>query len=575
MKKYLILLLVTVSLSFYACEDMLDLSPTQNIHEEMVFQSEAMMRAYLNELYWGIPSEFSYTYQRAPEWTSRATDEVFNNARSGYIITTGSLNEDNVNTLSEMKLYIWNSSYQYIRKLNIFLNELENADFLMENKDQMVAEAKAIKAFIYFNMIIRFGGVPIVDDYWNLHDEKTFTSNTLEECVTEIERLIAEAMPDLDEYYSGSSANYGKICQDVLLALRSRMYLYLASPLFAELHNPNESHATKWQRAATAAEDFFSATGNRYQLHPNYARAFNNPNGVINPEFIFVKNFTETQGHNVPIDNLGRRYGGYSGWWASMGPSQNLVDDYDMQSTGLPPFTWNADGTKSVNPASGYDLQNPYADRDPRFYATVIYDGAVYRGDLHEFWVSQDGKQWGQDSPLQNGDNPVGLHLMRKFAPDLDQEDLLWGKSTITYNFSRLGEIYLNYAEAMFELGNEDVCREYMNKIRARAQMPDIPDTVTGEELRARLYNERRIELAFEMHRYFDVRRWKIAHITENRDIYGAQIIKNMTTGEKTYSTVLRQVRKGSWDDRYYLLPIHRDEIQRNTGSLLQTVTWR
>jgi hypothetical protein len=127
----------------------------------------------------------------------------------------------------------------------------------------------------------------------------------------------------------------------------------------------------------------------------------------------------------------------------------------------------------------------------------------------------------------------------------------------------------------MFELGNEDVCREYMNKIRARAQMPDIPDTVTGEELRARLYNERRIELAFEMHRYFDVRRWKIAHITENRDIYGAQIIKNMTTGEKTYSTVLRQVRKGSWDDRYYLLPIHRDEIQRNTGSLLQTVTWR
>ena len=131
------------------------------------------------------PVNFSYTYRVAPEWTSRATDEVLNNARSGYIITTGSLNEDNVNTLSAMKLYIWNSSYQYIRKINIFLNELEKAEFLIENKDEWLAEAKAIKAFIYFNLIIRFGGVPIIDNYWNLHDEVTFTSNTLEECVTE------------------------------------------------------------------------------------------------------------------------------------------------------------------------------------------------------------------------------------------------------------------------------------------------------------------------------------------------------------------------------------------------------
>lgn len=575
MKKYLILLVVTVSLSFSACNDMLNLPPTENIHETMVFQSEEMMRAYLNELYWSIPSEFSYAYQVAPEWTSRATDEVFNNARSGSIITTGSLNEDNVNTLSAMKLYIWNPSYQYIRKINIFLNELEKAEFLITDKERWLAEAKAIKAFIYFNMIIRFGGVPIVDNYWKLNDEITFTSNTLEECVTEIERLIAEAMPDLEEYYSGNSANSGRMCQDVLRALRSRMYLYLASPLFAELHNPTESRTAKWQRAATAAEDFFSATGNRYQLHPDYARAFNNPNGIVNREFIFVKNYTTTSGHNVPIDNLGRRYGGYSGWWASMGPSQNLVDDYDMQSTGLPPFIWSNGGTKSVNPASGYDPQKPYEDRDPRFNATILHDGGVYRGDLHEFWVSKDGKQWGSDSPLQNGDNPVTLHIMRKFAPDVDQEDLLWGKSSITYCHYRLGEIYLNYAEAMFELGNEDVCREYMNKIRARVDMPDIPATVTGEELRARLYNERRIELAFEMHRYFDVRRWKIANITENRDIYGAKIIKDMTTGVKTYSTVLRQVRKGSWDDKYYLLPIHRDEVQRNKGSLLQTVTWR
>ncbi len=92
----------------------------------------------------------------------------------------------------------------------------------------------------------------------------------------------------------------------------------------------------------------------------------------------------------------------------------------------------------------------------------------------------------------------------------------------------RLAEIYLNYAEAKFELGDEAKCREYINKVRARVGMPDIPATVTGEALRERLYNERRIELAFENHRFFDIRRWKIANVVENRPIYGMDIFKDL-----------------------------------------------
>ena len=105
--------------------------------------------------------------------------------------------------------------------------------------------------------------------------------------------------------------------------------------------------------------------------------------------------------------------------------------------------------------------------------------------------------------------------------------------------------------------------------------MPDIPVTVTGEELRGRMYNERRIEFAFENHRYFDIRRWKIADVIMNRSIYGINITKDVVTGVKTYTPSLLQVRTNLWNNKFYLLPIHLDEIKRNKGTLLQTVTWR
>jgi hypothetical protein len=160
---------------------------------------------------------------------------------------------------------------------------------------------------------------------------------------------------------------------------------------------------------------------------------------------------------------------------------------------------------------------------------------------------------------------------MKKFMPEVQPISFNERYSTPWPHF-RLAEIYLNYAEAMFELGNEAKTREYINKVRARVGMPGIPNTVTGEALRQRLYNERRIELAFEGHRFFDIRRWKIASIIENRPIYGMDVIKNLTTGISTYSPVLL-LTKNPWQDKMYLLPIERSEIQRNK-ELTQTPGW-
>ena len=144
---------------------------------------------------------------------------------------------------------------------------------------------------------------------------------------------------------------------------------------------------------------------------------------------------------------------------------------------------------------------------------------------------------------------------------------------TIPWPHFRLAEMYLNYAEAKFELGDEATCREYINKVRARVNMPDIPATVTGEALRQRLYNERRIELSFENHRFFDIRRWKIANIIENRPIYGLDIFLNMNTGVKTYTPVLL-LQKNPYQDKMNLLPISKSEIDKNKGTLEQTPGW-
>ena len=143
---------------------------------------------------------------------------------------------------------------------------------------------------------------------------------------------------------------------------------------------------------------------------------------------------------------------------------------------------------------------------------------------------------------------------------------------TIPWPFFRLAEIYLNYAEAKFELNDEAKCREYINKVRARVGLPGIPATVTGAALKQRLYNERRIELAFESHRFFDIRRWKISNVIENRPIYGMDVFLNQTTNVKTYSPVLL-LQKNAYQDKMNLLPIETAEIQRNK-ELTQTTGW-
>jgi hypothetical protein len=560
--KKLAMFILTVSFLLACNDDNLDVSPQDRISEDAVWGDENLIKAYHNALYNAIYHGFNI------HMLSKATDEAYCaiNFDIGNV-PQGTLTPDNVTSVADShwtgggNLYIWNSAYRDIRKVNIFLEKMSGDQILIEDKARLVAEAKFLRAYVYLMLVIRFDGVPIVTQSYNLGDDVAFTRSSFEDCVEFIDGDLTEAMADLPDRYESANANFGRATVDACNALRSRLFLYAASPLFNE-----SGEEAKWQRAADAAEALLS---NGYDLHPDYTTLFNQPSGTVNNELIFVRNFSVSNSHSAPMHNLNRRYGAYGGWWASNGPSQNLVDDYDM-TNGEPPFIYPG-GVKTINPASGYDPQSPYENRDPRFDATILHDGSIYHGDTFEMWISSDGESWGFDSYKQSGDNPRSNYVLKKFMPG-DGVPLSWQQPyTNPWIVFRLGEIYLNYAEAKFELGDEATCREYISKVRERVGMPPIEDDVTGEELRRRLYNERRIELAFEEHRYWDVRRWKIAMDVENQPIMGMDIVKDVDTDEKTYVPV--QLLERNFENKMHLLPLEANEVLRNPG-MGQTKGW-
>ena len=177
------------------------------------------------------------------------------------------------------------------------------------DKERLVAEAKFLRAYIYFMLIARFGEAPIVTQSYEMGTDVKFTSNSFDECVKFIEDNIAEAMPALPDTYATTDANFGRATKAACQALLSRTYLYAASPLF----NPTNDR-TKWEKASQAAKTFID-TYKQFDLYPDYESCFNQPSGTDNKEIIFARNFTTTNGHQAPMNNLSRRYGGYGGWW--------------------------------------------------------------------------------------------------------------------------------------------------------------------------------------------------------------------------------------------------------------------
>lgn len=545
--------------------NVLELDPLDKYSEPTVWSDGDLMRAFVYGQYGIILSEYGENVGET------ASDNLYAKTwGNGRAVLEGSITADNVNSLM-YEINSWPYVWGYIRNYNDFLERVDDCPVDEDLKRQLTGETKFLRAWAYGNLIVRFGGVLLITRTYGLNEDYNVARSSFEECLDFVIKELDEATALLGTEMQPESER-GVATGHACMAVKARLLLYAASPLW----NPSDDKA-KWQLASDAAAALLNAADApagvtpvaNYTLEDNYQEVFLKSTG--NTEIIFARYFTQNQS-NLFYFNNGRNG---SGGLGATNPTQNMVNAYEMANGELP---YLDDDYTVVNPLSGYDPADPYgAPRDPRFEMSILHDGSVWQGRETETFLSADQEILAGGMDTQQGPNMPNnatetSYYLKKFIP----EDLPTIGSatnpTNPYVFYRYAEVLLNYAEAQFHLGNEDVAREYLNKVRSRASvsMPPIPATTTGDDLLKRLRNERRVELAFEGHRYFDVRRWKIADQTEIKPVLGMQIIKDAVTGTKSYEFIrLPITRPATFDPKFYLLPIPRDEVDKTGGVLV------
>jgi hypothetical protein len=566
-----------------ACKkDFLDKSPLDKYSDVAVWQDPALAQAFVNNIYLGIPYPFqtlmlsSYVDESMAVWDWESSSVTKSLITPSYLATF-----DPGFWTSYQRELTWDRTYKNIRACNLFFQKIESVPFDEKSKqDEMKGEVHFLRAYFYQQLVSLYGGVPLITEAYSLTDEFSVARDTYENCIKFISDECDKAASMLP--VSGDKARATK---GAALALKARVLLYAAS----DLYNSNASWAggaqkelvgyvggdrqARWQAAKDAAKAVIDL--NEYSLFranpsspedasKNYGDIFLN-NG--NDEDILLQFSDNLRGGAWDSGNPGL-FNGPNGWenWGGNTPVGQLVDAYEMKDGTM--FSW-------ANPAHAAD---PYKDRDPRFYASILYEGAQWKPRTDDgksvdpvgivqvgFYKRPDGTEVpGLDtkkSPIQDWNGGYTGYYLRKFIdPSIDHR---YNRQQLPWRRFRYAEVLLNYAEACIALGEEGEARTYMNMIRRRAGMPDI--TEGGQDLVKRYRNERRVELAYEEHRFYDVRRWMIAP-EAYEDAQGVNVTGTLNpdgsiTGRQ-YSVITALTRE--WNPRFYFLPIKLDEINRN-----------
>ena len=598
MKKINIIIVALVLIFTGSCKkDFLDTQIQQNFDEELFLKSGFdNLKAFGMGVYNYLPQLSNYG---GNSLLAAACDEA-DYAKPGNIqrFNTGAWgpfsNPDNA----------FSDYYKAIRHANLFLEKTVNykdlivqdtitnkASYIINLDDfsKLRAEVKFLRAYYYFELIKRYGDVPLITNVINEEEARTIPRSTFNDCIEFIVKECDEAYPILTNHYInygipsggkvgggdlGTDANrLGRIEKPAALALKLRALLYAASPL----QNPT-GDLSKWERAAAAGQAIFSDPNSAHVrfLNGNYKDLFQSQNTT--------NNLTPRKGANSGIimtrpynrassgfENANYPVGMANGGQGATCPSQNLVDAFEMKTTGLPIDA----------PGSGYDPTNPYLNRDPRLSFIVVVNGSTIglENSIARTVQSFVGGVDGIGSKF--GATTTGYYL-RKFS--VENFDLTKSPAKPkSWILMRYAEVLLNYAEAINEAFGPDVkptlngvvatysAREAVNLIRARATMPAIATGLTKDQMRTKIQNERRVELAFEEHRFFDVRRWKIADITEKADLLGIMVNKDVS-GNLSYQKFVVESR--TFSPKMYLYPIPNDEIAKSNGLITQNPMW-
>ncbi|SMD06689.1 RagB/SusD family nutrient uptake outer membrane protein [Pedobacter africanus] len=527
--------------------------PLERWTEDLIFDTTDSLGNYaknfLNDIYTLLPTGYNrigsnFAGLSTNDMLDAATDDAISSRASSNIesFTNGRISSFSVVDDA------WDKNYRGIRKVNIFLANVGKVPFLktmITEKNYWIAESRFLRAMFYFELFKRYGGVPLLGDrILTLNDDLAIKRNTAEECsqyiLSELEAVKDQLRPNPLQ-----DADLGRVSKAAALALKSRLLLYLASPLYNSNNDPS-----KWLAAANAARDLMTLT-NTIGLESAYLNVFT---ARKNKEVILAFQRTpdiSVERNNAPI--------GYTDAVASNGltsPTQELVDAFEMKN-----------GKAITDPTSGYSGSNPYFSRDPRFYHTIFHNGMTWVKRAVETFEGGLDKPGGIVTQTRTG------YYARKFMADFSNATTY---SNQTHNpiIFRFAETLLNFAEAQNEYaGPTAEVKKAIEDIRQRAGL--VPFTLaanlTKDQMREVIRHERRVEMAFEEQRFWDIRRWKIAEQVMNGKLHGIKIIRT-APGVFTYTPI--EAATVTFDaGKMYSYPIPYSEITKNTN-LIQNQGW-
>lgn len=631
MKKIKYLAGIYILVFCISCNKALDMAPAGKIDLNDVFSDEEKVGAFLNTCYLFIPSKGVryYFWSRGPvEWSDEAwdTDAQAEPTLASGRVYNGSVSagdnpmEFRINVQAGNGNY-WVRYWEAIRDCNVFLSKIGDAQVSSDIKrDRWIAEAHVLRAYYYHELLRLYGAsipiiktpVPFDADFAKLKKASFYdvAKFIIADCDTAIQSANLPWRITNGESY--------RVTKAMAEAIKSRIILFAASPLYSEGND-------YWEEAyQTNKESLQNLRSHGYELYTklhfpqtyqsdvSYFGPDNNLYAAIYNEY-FTKSMTygatqidketiyetrDGQGNIWDIDGIGAQDGYKSGTC----PTQEMVDAYETKDGQTilnlkKPYLDEKHLKPNYNPDNTlYDPQDPYKNRDPRFYASIYYNGSKRKalwnfaetpesyenypagiGNRTRIIATYEGEpQTGISLTRRNG-TPTGYYERKFLAPNSGNDNPVAGAH---FKLFRLGEVILNYAEAAAEAGHLAEAREAMNEIRARVNMPGIPADLSKPEMILRVRHERRVELAFEEDRYFDLRRWTDPDgdlSATCKWLTAADITRN-SDGSYTYGRkLIRNNPRGNYTNKFLLMPVPLDEANRLhsiTGVLWQNPGW-
>lgn len=544
-------------------KDFLDVTPQDRVSGDVVWTDPNSADLFLNGIYSCLP-KYQIDYRISETWTDNAMNtqswqSMAELVRSGRMspsipVAGGNRNYDLVD-------WDWSVNFNYIRKCNLFIQNISKSDLKEDYKKLRIAEARFLRAWFYKDLFKYYGATPIITDPLdiNTQGDSIYRSRaSIQETVEFISNDCQAAANDLPL----TQSQWGRVTKGAALALKGYINLLGASPL----NNPNNDKRL-WEKAAASYKEVMDLTV--YQLMPYYQELFSEENNK-NAEIIFpltpmYPRSTQNTDDRFREDCFGPAYaliqpfGNVNYSIVTATPTQDIVDAYRMK-----------DG-KSITESPLYNPDYPYENREPRFYESIIYDGAPFRDG--NIYTRKGDPHNAVDRTRQKWITHTGYYMRKIYNEKINGLlDRPYGaKNNVDWPLMRYAEVLLGYAEAQNEAYGPDASViDAINKIRTRATIaiPTIEDTygsVGQDQMREIIRTERRIELAFEDKRWADMTRWKLGDKL-NGSIIGVEPSENPVTHKISYEYF--EVQKQHFEtnnDKNYRFPIPIGVMEKNS----------